>query len=143
MPEPLDEILRQLGDHGFASRSALIRDALFLYAYGQYVYAQMKAEEEGFFYDNGVRYSCTRSRTPELGKNSINYKVWLPAKLREDMQSLADLAGMKLSHFVREVLISAFMGHLRLPERETLLVQALERSHDWPPEEEESAPAEE
>lgn len=141
LPEPLDGVLRQLGDHGFASRSALIRDALFIYAYGQYVYAQMKAEREGFFYDKGPLYSRVVNRTPELGKNLINYKVWLPAKLREDMQTLADLTGTKLSHFVREVLIASFMGHLRLPEREALLVQALEQPDDWPPEEE-GAPTE-
>ncbi len=141
LPEPLDEVLRQLGDQGFASRSSLIRDALFIYAYGRYIYTQMEAEREGFFFDKGPLYSRATSRTPELGKNLINYKVWLPAKLREDMQSLADLAGIKLSHFVREVLISAFMGHQRLPEREALLAQALALPDDWPPEEE-GAPTE-
>ena len=136
LPEPLDEILRQLGDHLHASRSALIRDALFIYAYGRYLYTQMEAERDGFFFDKGPLYSRVVSRTPELGKNLVNFKVWLPAKLREDMQTLAELAGIKLSHFVREALISAFMGHLRLPEREALLAQALERPDDWPPEEE-------
>jgi hypothetical protein len=136
LPEPLDEVLRQLGDHLHASRSALIRDALFIYVYGRYIYTQMEAEREGCFFDKGLRYSRGVSRTPKLGKNLINFKVWLPAKLREDMQTLAELAGIRLSHFVREVLISAFMGHLRLPEREALLVQALERPNDWPPEEE-------
>lgn len=133
LPEPLDEVLRQLGDHLHASRLARIRDTLFIYAHGRYVYTQMEAEREGFFYDKGPLYSRVVNRTPDLGKNLINYKVWLPAKLREDMQTLAELARIKLSHFVREVLISAFMGHLRLPERE---VQALEQPDDWPPEEE-------
>lgn len=136
LPEPLDEVLRQLGDHLHASRSALIRDALFIYVYGRYIYTQMEAEREGFFFNKGPLYSRVVSRTPELGKNWINYKVWLPAKLREDLQTLTELAGITLSHFVREVLISAFMGHLCLPEREALLVQALERPDDWPPEEE-------
>lgn len=56
-----------------------------------------------------------------LGKNFFNYKVWMPTLLRDDAARLADHAGIKLSHFIREVLISTYMGHLRLPERDEML----------------------
>ncbi len=56
-----------------------------------------------------------------LGKNFFNYKVWMPERMRDDAARLADHAGIKLSHFIREVLISTYMGHLRLPERDEML----------------------
>lgn len=56
-----------------------------------------------------------------LGKNFLNYKVWMPTLLRDDAARLADHAGIKLSHFIREILISTYMGHLRLPERDEML----------------------
>jgi len=131
LPEPLDDAIRQIADHIHTSRSNLIREALFIYVYGIYAFTQMQAEGDGFFYDDGIRFSRSRNRTPQLGKNSINYKVWLPEALKNDLQTLANTANIKLSQFVRETLISHFMGHLTLPSREELLHQAASPPDDF------------
>lgn len=138
LPEPLDAALKQLTDIGFHSRSHYIREALFLYVYGCYAFEQMKAQEDGFFYVDDrhtTMFSRSPNRAPTLGKNSINYKIWLPTKLRNDLEGLAKDAGIALSHFVREVLISSLLGHLTLPERATALQQARDMPEDWPQEE--------
>jgi hypothetical protein len=94
LPERLDERLRQIADHQFSSRSALIRNALFIYVYGAYVYLQMRQDSDGFYYHDDSRgntlFSRSKSRTPQLGKNSINFKVWLPEALKNDLKLLAD-----------------------------------------------------
>lgn len=139
LPEPVDIALRQLAEHGFQSRSDFIREALFVYVYGRYTFEQMKLQDDGLFYlaprESQVLFSRSQNRTPSLGKNSINYKVWLPNKLRDDLSTLASEAGITLSHFVREALISALLGHSTLPARTIALRTAQETPEDWPSEE--------
>lgn len=136
LPEQLDERLRQIADHQFSSRSVLVRNALFIYVYGAYAYLQMRQDSDGFYYhddrNDDVRFSRSVNRAPQLGKNSINFKVWLPEALKNDLGLLADQAGITLSHFVREILVSHFMGHLELPERQELLQQSKDAPDDWP-----------
>lgn len=152
LPEPVDLILRELGEYFALSRTELIKQTLFIYVYGRYRFEQMRLQKEGFF-SSVPMFSRSGDRTKNtglkpsnkeleelkkqaeeigwdgdapatqasLGKNFFNYKVWLPARLRDDAARLADHAGIKLSHFIREVLISTYMGHLRLPEREEML----------------------
>jgi predicted DNA-binding protein len=141
LPEQVDEIIAQLSDHWSASRSAIIRDTLFVYVYGQYTFTQMQADRDGFFYDSGTRFfSRSPNRMQSLGKNTKNYKVFLPERLRDDLKTLANQSGLTLSHFTREVLISSFMGHQSLSERQTLLEEAKRQPQDWPPEQDEALP---
>ncbi|MGH8501472.1 MAG: hypothetical protein ACREVE_03200 [Gammaproteobacteria bacterium] len=136
LPEAVDEILKQLSDHWPSSRSEMIRDTLFVYVYGQYAFAQMKAQNDGFFYvdPDRILFSRARGPLPALGKSIKSYKVWMPAKLRDDLKAMAAESGMALSHYVREILISSFMGHLKLPAREHASHQAHSKPDQWPPE---------
>jgi hypothetical protein len=56
------------------------------------------------------------NRTPELGKNTEDVKVWVPSQIKSDLQKLADESGYTLSHLIREVLISTLFGHTYLPQ---------------------------
>lgn len=159
LPEPIDQILRELAGYFSLSRTELIKQTLFIYIYGRYRFEQMRLQKEGFFRPQTMlsrsramfSRSGDRTKNPlrklsekeleelkkqveasgwdgdepvaqaSLGKNFLNYKVWIPTLLRDDAARLADHAGIKLSHFIREVLISTYMGHLRLPERDEML----------------------
>lgn len=136
MPELLHQRLERIADHNCTSRASVMRETLFTYVYGYYTYLQMKEDQDGLFYidPNGPMFSRTANRTPHLGKNTVNTKTWLPEALKSDLQELANKTNMKLSHFVREILISHFMGHLELPARQELLRQSSEVGDDWPPE---------
>lgn len=56
-------------------------------------------------------------RMPELGKNVVEAKLWLPRRWRDDLAALAAEAGITLSHFAREVLVTQLLGHAYLPAR--------------------------
>jgi len=69
---------------------------------------------------------------PELGKNTAPMKVWLPKRLRNDLEILAKHANLKLSNYIREIVISRVFGHGTLPMRPKML-EALptEAAEDW------------
>jgi len=128
LPEALDKILHELADHFECSQSELIRQALFVYVYGRYRFEQMRTQRGGLFTpehpplfslaSDPAQIPEKKNRAPDLGKNRVNTRVHIPAMLKEDLQTLASRSGITLSHFAREVLISTFLGHLMLPERE-------------------------
>ena len=47
-------------------------------------------------------------------------KLFLHEKMKADLQELADKAELPLSQFVREILVSHFLGHTVWPERNAL-----------------------
>ena len=69
---------------------------------------------------------------PELGKNVVAMKVWLPTRLRNDLQILADHVELNLSQYAREIVISRLLGHGTLPYRpEMLHVSPLPAAQHW------------
>jgi hypothetical protein len=45
-------------------------------------------------------------------KSIADFKVWLPAKMKADIQVLAQKAGKKPSQYVREVIVTHLFGHV-------------------------------
>ncbi|WP_323003869.1 hypothetical protein [Denitromonas sp.] len=59
-------------------------------------------------------------------------KVWIPARMRSDLQALADHVGIKLSQYVREIVISRLLGHGTLPKRpEMIEAVPLPSAEEW------------
>lgn len=58
---------------------------------------------------------------PELGKNVMSLKVWIPAQLYADLQVLARHSEVTVSQYVREIVISRLLGHGTLPKRPEML----------------------
>jgi hypothetical protein len=58
---------------------------------------------------------------PDLGKSTSPVKVWLPSRVKSDLQAMADHVGLSLSHYVREIVISRSVGHAKLPMRQKML----------------------
>ena len=58
----------------------------------------------------------SRSKSTNSGgtveKNIADIKLWIPAKMKADIQALAKKAGKKPSTYVREVIISQLYGHI-------------------------------
>jgi hypothetical protein len=54
---------------------------------------------------------------PELGKNIVPIKIWIPKRLRDDLQTLANHADVKISQYVREIIISRILGYGMVPMR--------------------------
>jgi len=124
----LDEIIR--GQSMTAAK--YIREFFVLYLYGMHELLKMQQSYDGLYYkpqpkpkrcepeqDSGIRYSRVPSVEclPGLGKNIVPVKIFIPERIKDDLQILADRAGIPLSRFTREVLASHFFGHTFFAEK--------------------------
>ena len=129
--EPLRLAMDEVAHHLEKTVSEYLRDFLIVYLYGTYELLCMYENKTGFFYnpppaedpENG-RPMFSRSRSvdfiPGLGKNIVPLKLFLHEKIKVDLQVTADKAGLPLSQFVLELLVSHFLGHTVWPERKQL-----------------------
>lgn len=136
IPEKVDVLLSALAKDLTESLSALVRRILFVYLYGRNDYmAVVRLRAEGIDdKPSGLRFSRKPvsgapgvergprgGRMPEMGKNYSDLKLWIPQKMRDDLQALANDRGVTLSQHIREVLVTELLGHLYLQEREELV----------------------
>jgi hypothetical protein len=158
LPEPVEQALDELRDKNRDSTSEFLRQFLVVHCYGLYAFRQMADAVPGLFKDSdGPLYSrepmvsydesgkdgpaqpasIKKKRVetywvPELGKNVAPIKIWIPSRLRNDLQTLADHVGIKLSQYLREIVVSRLLGHGMLPSRpEMLRVFPLPAAEDW------------
>ena len=129
LPMPVFESLQEVCEIEEVSQSLFFRNYLFNHCYGLYVVNQILADYPNLFRDNQISYSIAqvpkppgkkKSWTywvPELGKNIVPIKVWIPKRLRNDLQTLADHSDVKVSQYVREIVISRLLGHGMVPLR--------------------------
>jgi hypothetical protein len=129
LPLPVFEALQEICDIDTVSQSEFFRNYLFNHCYGLYVIKQVVDMYPYIFKDHTPRYSVAQEPTPpgkkkswtywvpELGKNIVPIKIWIPKRLRDDLQTLADHAEVKISQYVREIIISRLLGHGMVPLR--------------------------
>ncbi len=61
--------------------------------------------------NNGeIKYSRSFNPFPELGKNIVAAKIWLPERLLGDIAALAQRTQQKVSPYVRLLLIRDLLG---------------------------------
>lgn len=145
LPEPASEAMEELAHLNGDSMSEALRQLFVAHCYGIYAYQVMiKAMPELFSDSKGTLFSELAEKAPagkkrvdtywvpELGKNVVPIKVWIPARVRRDLQSLADHVGIKLSQYIREIIISRLLGHGTLPKRpEMMSASPLTSAEDW------------
>lgn len=146
VPEPVAEALEDLRERDGVSMSQLIRQYLIVHCYGLYAIRLMLEANPHLFKDREVDSEIRFSRAaqpdnkkrvdtyfvPELGKNVAPFKLWIPKRLRDDLQILANHVGLKLSQYLREIIISRLLGHGTLPLRPEMLKAApTPAADDW------------
>jgi len=62
----------------------------------------------------------------DLGKNTEDLEVWIPRKMKEDIQALTDKASISLPEMIREIIISTLIGHTYLSVRKALMQMEIE-----------------
>ena len=138
LPEPAEKALAELAELNGMSMSESLRQFFVLHCYGLYAFTVMTSALPRLFRDvEPPMYSrncaeddppnskrITTYWVPELGKNVAPVKLWIPQRLRKDLQILADHVGIKLSQYLREIVISRLLGHGTLPKRPEMLVAA-------------------
>ncbi len=133
LPEPAEQALTEFCGSADQSLSEWLRQFFVVYAYGLLALSALNERCPGFFRDRPpLRFSIAPPNdppgkkrvytywVPELGKNIAPIKVWIPARMKADLQLLADHAEIPLSQFVREIVISRLLGHGTLPARPLL-----------------------
>jgi hypothetical protein len=110
-----------------------IREFFVSYLYGAHELLRMRSMKEGLYYvplpkylsetgegaSGGIKFSRAPSveYIPGLGKNIFPFKVFLPQRIKDDLQVLADKVDIPLSQFVREILITHFFGQTFWPAK--------------------------
>ncbi len=118
------------------SQSNWVRDRLFVYVYGRVAHLAQKIRQER----NAIRFSRSAVdrgagrwvyKVPQLGKNTIAFKVWISQQLKDDLEILAKHAGVSLSAFVREAIVGDLLGRGSLPERPEILGSPTQAAIAW------------
>ena len=132
----MEESMAEMG----ITAAKYLREFLVVCLYGGHELLRMKAEKTGLYYvpppvpDNGIRFSRGSSDecVPGMGKNIVPIKLHLNEKMKADIEALAKNAGIPLGQFVREILISHFLGHTVWPERtQTWTTEQKEIADGW------------
>ena len=145
LPEPAMEALRELCAINGNSISETLRQFFAHHCYGIYAFHVMLTKHPDLFKDpeppmfsrSFVEPPPGKKRiytywVPELGKNVVAMKVWVPSRLRNDLQILAGHVELNLSQYTREIVISRLLGHGTLPYRpEMLRASPLPAAEDW------------
>lgn len=145
LPEPALEAIKEISALNGESVSEALRQFFAHHCYGIYAFQMMNTKIPGIFKDPGPVVFSRRSSNdpvgkkrvhtywvPELGKNVMPIKVWVPARIRNDLQLLATHVGLNLSQYAREIVISRLLGHGTLPYRpEMLTANPLPAANDW------------
>lgn len=125
LPDRLLRAIDELCEYHSEIRSVMLRGFLFVHAYGNHTFEMMRCRHLGFYAPRPAaipKYAVHGSdSTAHLGKSRNNLKLHLPARLRADLQTLAGQAGVPLSQYVREVLVSRILGHMQFPGRQEML----------------------
>jgi len=122
----IDEVIEQQNEVA----AKFVREFFVIYLYGMHELLRMQQTQTGLYYEppppppRPVQPEAVRqeqpilySRAPSveclpgLGKNIVPLKIFIPERIKDDLQILADRAGIPLSRFTREVLASHFFGH--------------------------------
>ncbi len=125
LPQIVANTVKWLADYEGGSQSSWLRGVLVQYTYGRVAYISQQMRDKRRFEERPMfsRKAVDRTRgrwvylVPQLGKNTVAFKLWVSAQMRDDLQVLADHAKVGLSPFVREAIIAELLGRGSLPER--------------------------
>ena len=128
--EPMNVAMKEATVNLQERLSGYLRQILAIYLYGAHELLCMSENKTGIFHPEPTPetrdYDADFSRArvvdyiPGLGKNIVPLKLFLHEKMKADLQLLADKAELPLSQFVREILVSHFLGHTVWAERNVL-----------------------
>jgi hypothetical protein len=117
LPESVEKKIDEMCSFQDTSASDLIRQILFIYLYGRYeLFGLIERQNQTFQLSKRPMFALapgTRllpSQPPE--KNLADVKVWVPAKMKNDLLTLAGQAGKMPSLYVREVIFTHLFGNV-------------------------------
>jgi hypothetical protein len=136
LPEVVASVVSDMAKRNGASASEALRQFFVQHCYGVVTYqllldydSKLFKDDDGPVFSNKAKTSDERPGKkridtywlPDLGKSTTPIKVWLPTRVKSDLQAMADHVGISLSQYAREIVISRSVGHAKLPMREAML----------------------
>lgn len=119
LPESVEKKIDEMCSLQDTTASDLVRQILFIHLYGRYdLFGLVERKSYTFQLNQVPRYSLAWSESntdapaAPVEKSIADLKVWIPAKMKADIQMLAKKAGKKPSLFVRQVIITHLFGHV-------------------------------
>lgn len=149
LPQAAFEALGEMAERSSLTMTEFLRQFFVVHCYGLYAFIAMKEAKPSLFKDSlpgtNVFYQSVGQEqlpsgkirvetywVPELGKNISPVKVWMPKRMRCDLEALAKHSALTLSNYVREIVISRLLGHGMLPTRSILFqVFATPEANAW------------
>ena len=139
LPELVASTLKWAADYEGVSQSGWVRARLTAYVYGRVavlalrIRAQRDKSHPPMFSRGVVDRGTGRwiYKVPQLGKNTIAFKVWISQQMRDDLDILAKHAGVGLSPFVREAIVGDLLGRGSLPERPEIMGSPTDAATAW------------
>jgi hypothetical protein len=125
LPEYVERMIDRMCSFQDTSASDLIRQILFIHLYGRYdLFGLIERQDETYNLQTRekVRFSLRPltfeeevaiSIEEKNKRNIADVKVWVPAKMKDDIKELAQKAGKKPSVYVRELIITHLFGHIQ------------------------------
>ena len=139
LPTSIARTLKWVADYQGVSQSNWTRQCLFAYLYGSAamlahdIRARRRGHDDVRFARSSVDRTAGRYvyQVPQLGKNTVAFKVWVSQQMRDDLITLAAHAGTSLSPFVREAIAGDLLGRGSLPERPSIMGRPTEQAIAW------------
>lgn len=122
IPESVETMMDELSSKFDTSTSDSYRQMLFIHLYGRYDLTGLLERQDHRFALNeepfySIDFTALTNTVPTPEEKSIaDVKVWVPLKMKNDLQFLANRKGVKLSRYVRSVLMDQLLGHLPYSE---------------------------
>lgn len=119
LPDRLVSVINKLSANYGSSRPDVIKTILFRHVYGIAVFEAFSAWKINIHRQQSnrpsandqVKLSPMRNHSMEfIGKSTENLKVWLPAKLKSEVEQLAAIRVLGVSDYVRMVLVKELLG---------------------------------
>lgn len=128
LPEQAKQALIELGNLEEVSMTVYLTEFFVTYLYGYHELLRMKATRKGLFeplQSTSNRRSCAMEvrnpPEPDLGKNIFALKIFMPSKLKADLQQWANEAGVPLGQFVRMIICQHLFGKEFAPKEYTVI----------------------
>lgn len=122
LPDPAKRALEMVCEVHKTSMTGYLTEYFAGYLFGRYEVLRMQANSEGLYEPPPMRRSCAMSPgapppEPDLGKNIFPLKIWLPEKIKNGLQLLADKAGITLGELSRALICAHLFGREYGPSR--------------------------
>lgn len=111
LPEAAETVIERDAARRGMTKAALIGQMLFAHLYGaQDLQDQLSRQAPWLSQRPRIAASRSPSYRPELGKNIADVRLFIPSRMRMELQALADASGLKLSAYARQVILDECFG---------------------------------